>query len=101
MGPSLEEDPLCFRVVQVLTTKCMYSYWLLCKSLGNLMLINNFDLVAKTYDQIHSELGGNVPWVGLDYVCSNGHGPVIFRFLMNFLAKSFKKSSPKLICELL
>ena len=37
-----------------------------------------FDFFSKTVSQIHFKLDGNVPWMGLYQVCSNGHGPVIF-----------------------
>ena len=34
-------------------------------------------------DQIYFKLGGDVPWVDLYQVCSNGHALLIFGFFMN------------------
>ena len=57
----------------------------LAKSMGIPMLIDIFDFFSKTVSQIDFKLGEYVPWVGLYQVCSNGHGPVIFGILVNFL----------------
>ena len=54
--------------------------------------IHIFDFFSKTVSQIHFKLGGDVPWVGLYQVCSNGHGPVIFGFFMNFFVHFWGKS---------
>ena len=73
----------------------VYSYCLLCKSMGLArsigisVLIDIFDFFSKTVSQIQFKLGGDVPWVGLYQVCSSGRGPVIFGFLMNFLGSIF------------
>ena len=62
------------------------AYCLLCKSMGLAkpigipMLTDIFDFFSKTVNQIHLKLGGDVPWVSLYQVYSNGHGPVIFGF---------------------
>ena len=85
--------------IWVLTAKCIHSYVLLCKSMGNLMLIHNFDFFSKTDGQIHSKLGGNVPWVGFYQVCTNGHGPVIFGFFMNFFVLFFRKIFKNLLLQ--
>ena len=77
----------------------------LAKSIGIPMLIDIFDFFSKMVSQIHFKLGGYVPWVALYQVCSNGHGPVIFGFLMNFFVHFWgnlkKSSSPKLLGQLL
>ena len=54
------------------------------KSMVIAMLIHNFDFFSKTISQIHFKLSGDMPWVGLYQVYLNGHGPVIFGFVMNF-----------------
>ena len=53
-------------------------------SKGIPMLSDIFDFFSKTVSQIHFKLGRGVPWVGLNQVCSNGQGPLIFLFFMNF-----------------
>ena len=53
------------------------------KSIGIAMLIDIFD-IFETISQIHFTLCGDVPWVSHYHVPSNGRGPVIFDFLMNF-----------------
>ena len=67
--------------IRVLIGLCIQSYWLLCKSMGIAMLNHMFDFFSKTVSQIHFKLGGDMPWVGLYQVCSNGHGPMIYGFL--------------------
>ena len=74
--------------------------------MGITRVIHTFDLITKTISRTHFKFGGDVPWVNLYQVCSNGHAPVIFWFFMNILlilfAKSFKKSSSlKLLGQLL
>ena len=75
--------------IWVLIGQCIHSYWLLCKSMGIAMVIHIFNLISKTTIQIHFKLDGDVPWVGLYQVCSNGHDPVIFGFLMIFCCCCF------------
>ena len=70
---------------RVLIGICVHSYWLLCNSMGSLMLIDIFDFFSETVSQIHLKFGGDVPLVGLYRVCSNGHAPMIFGFFINFL----------------
>ena len=59
------------------------------KSIGFAMLIEIFDFFSETISQIHFKLGGDMPWVGLYQVFSNGHGPVIFGFFMIFVVGFF------------
>ena len=43
--------------------------------------IHIFDF-SETVSQINFKLDGDVSWVGLYHVCSNGRGPVIFYFFI-------------------
>ena len=54
--------------------------------------LNIFNFSA-TADWISFKLGGDVHWIGLYQVCSNGHGPVIFGFFMNFFVLFSEKYS--------
>ena len=67
--------------------------------------IHIFDFFSERVGQIHFKLGGDVPWVGVYQVCSNGYGPLIFGFLMNFFvlfwANLKKSSSLKPLTQLL
>ena len=58
--------------------------------MGILMPIHIFDF-SKTVIQIYFKLGGNVPWVGVYQVCSNGHVPMNLDFFMIFFQKSLQK----------
>ena len=44
-------------------------------------------------DQIYFKLGGDVPWVDLYQVCSNGHALLIFGFFMNLFVLFWGKPS--------
>ena len=50
-------------------------------------------LFTTTISRIHFKFGGDMPWLGLYGVCSNGHGPVFLdfkRYFVHFWAKSSK-----------
>ena len=59
--------------------------------MGILMLIYIFEFLSKSIIQIYFKLGGNVPWVGVYQVCSNGHVPMNLDFFMIFFQKSLQK----------
>ena len=73
----------------------IHAYWSPCKSMGIAMIIDNFDLFSITIHQIHCKLGGDMPWVGLYQICSNGYGPLIFEFFINFFIAHFGGKSLK------
>merc|ERR1712212_1097509 len=74
----------------------IFFYKNLYKSFNMGISCNGYNL--NNFRQIYFKLGGDVPWVDLYQVCSNGHALLIFGFFMNFFVHfwgaNLENSSP-------